>query len=376
MDLLVARYGEIGIKSNPVRSRMKSVLRQRVADRLKYEGAEINKVSEKNGRIYAYISEPERFTEAISEIPGVASVSSALEVEPKIESITGAFRKFDVGETFAIRVNTGNISLSSSELEERLGAMVLERTGAEVDLDNPDTVLEADIREDAAHIFSSRSEGPDGFPVGTGGDLAALISGGIDSPVAAQQAMNRGSDITPVYFYNRPIAAEDHLMRFKSSAGKLKRFNPSREWEAYVIDMKDINSELMNVERGRMVVHRRAMFRIAERIAEKDGLEGIVTGESMSQKSSQTAINLSVTSRAAERPVHRPLLTWNKNQITEKAREIGTLEDANIDSACRTMSPDHPATNFKPDKAVELEDELELEELEDKAFREKDVISL
>ena len=374
--IIVARYGEIGTKSSPVRSRMTSVLRQRISDRLEYEAAEIEKISEKDGRIYCYIEEPEEHIKDVAEMPGVSTASTAMVTDADSDSIDQAFSHFDTGDSFAVRVNTANNDFSSSEMEKKLGGLVEERTGSEVDLDSPETRLEADIRGEKAFVFADRHEGPDGFPVGSGGDLGALISGGIDSPVAAYRMMSRGSDIVPIYFYNRPIAAEDHLMRFRSAVEKLKRFHPSKNWEAVIVDMEEINRRLMDKGRGRMVVQRRSMFRIAEKVADIRKLEGLVTGESMSQKSSQTARNMATTSITTSVPIHRPLLGENKNRITEQARKLGTFEEATIDSACSSMAPDHAATRFNPRDARRMEEDLELEDLEEEAFSDRSIISL
>ena len=374
--IIVARYGEIGTKSSPVRSRMASVLRQRISDRLEYEGADIHKISEKDGRIYCNIDEPDEYIHDVAEMPGVSTASTALVTEAESGSINQAFSRFDTGDSFAVRVNTANNDFSSSEMEKKLGGIVEERTGSEVDLERPETRLEADIRGEKAFVFADRHEGPDGFPVGSGGDLGALISGGIDSPVAAYRMMSRGSDIVPIYFYNRPIAAEDHLVRFRSAVDKLKRFHPSKNWEAVIVDMEEINRRLMDKGRGRMVVQRRSMFRIAEKVADIRKLEGLVTGESMSQKSSQTARNMATTSITTSVPIHRPLLGESKNRITEQARRLGTFEDATIDSACSSMAPDHAATRFNPRDARRIEEDLELEDLEEEAFSDRSIISL
>ncbi len=204
--------------------------------------------------------------------------------------------KFEVGETFGIKTNrSGDHEFDSQDVNIEVGSFVEENKGAGVDLDEPETWINFDVREDRAYAFTRKISGPGGMPVGSGDIVAALISGGIDSPVAAHEIMKRGSDTVPIYFYNRPIAAEDHFLRFKSVVEKLQRFNPSRDWKAYKIDMNAVNEELMQVDRGRMVIHKRLMFAVAEKIAEENGLKALVTGESLSQKSSQTAANLKAT---------------------------------------------------------------------------------
>lgn len=372
----IVRYGEIGTKSNTVQKQMIQTLRQRIEERIEHEGLEYDKVSRRQGRIVAHTEEAEEAAQILRKVPGVKTVSPARKTEPDIEAIKKASEKFEYGETFGVNPNTGNTELSTPEIAEEIGSHVQDFTGSEVDLDEPDTWLGVDVREDEAYIFTETNQGPGGFPTATQGTYAALISGGIDSPVAAYQIMTRGADILPFYFYNKPIAAEDHLMRFKASVRKLKKFHPSKKWKAVIVDMEEVNEELMEVERGRMVLHREIMFRVAERIAEEKGLEGLVTGESLGQKSSQTSSNLELTSSSISKPVMRPLLTRDKNWISEEAREIGTFEEAEISSACRSLSPDNPATVLDRERLQNLRETLKVEELVEKALESKKQITL
>jgi thiamine biosynthesis protein ThiI len=369
MNTVLVRYGDIGTKSEPVRGNMISVLRQRVQDRLEYEDLEFRTVRQGTGRIIVETGQAKEAAELISEVPGVSSSSPAVVTDPDLTSIKQASKEFEVGETFGVAANrSGEHDFDSRDIQIELGSFVEENTGASVDLDEPETLVEVDLRRDKAYLFTERFEGPDGLPVGIGDSVAALISGGIDSPVAAYEVMTRGCDILPIYFYNKPIAAEDHLLRLISVLKKLKRFHPSKKWSFYVVDMEEVNQELMNVERGRMVLHRQIMFKVAERIAEKEGLAGLVTGEVIGQKSSQTPSNLEITTSVVDKPIFRPLVSSSKKSITRRAREICTFEEAAIDSACSTMAPDNPATSISNQDLRKLENEVEIEELVEKAF--------
>jgi len=348
---------------------MVSVLRQRIQDRLEYEELEFEKVKHQNARIIVLTEDYKAVARAVSEIPGVASCSPAVVTGPDLDSIKSASRIFEVGETFGVEANrSGQHDFDTRDICIELGSFTEEKTGSSVDLDNPDTWLEVDLREDEAYVFTRRYEGPDGLPVGSSGSLAALVSGGIDSPVAAHEIMTRGCDIMPVYFYNKPIAAEDHLLRLVSVLKKLERFHPSKKWHFYVVDMEEINQELMKIERGRMLIHRKIMFKISEMIVQKEGLSGLVTGEAIGQKSSQTPSNLELTSSAIEKPVFRPLVSSEKSSIVKRARQINTFEEASIDSACSTMAPESPATSIRPEELAKIEQSIKIEDLVKKAF--------
>ena len=371
MDYLLVRYGDIGSKSYSVRNRMAQTLRQRVEDRLRYEEIDHDKVSLKHGRVLVEDVLAEKAADKIKELPGVSSVSPAYRCKNDIEQIKKKVLELEVKGSFGVDTKrSAETEFDSMDVNREIGAYIQNKKDLEVDLDDPDSWIRIEVRENGTFIFSDKLEGPDGFPAGTSGELAALISGGIDSPVAAYEVMKRGADITPVYFYNRPLAAEDHLIRFEEAVKELKRFNPSRDWSYYLVDFKEVNEELMEaLGRGRMVIHRMLMFKVAEKIAEKEGLQGIVTGESMGQKSSQTASNLEKTSGGIEKPIYRPLLTSSKSQITGKARDIGTYELSEIDSACRTMAPDNPATSISQEDFSELLEKIDIDALADKAFK-------
>ncbi len=359
MDVLV-RYSEISKKKGKTRQRLVQALRQRIEDKLVFDDVQYQKVSERPGRIFIFNTSREA-ADSIKLLPGVKSCSPAKRLDPKIDVIRENLP--EVSGTFGVRVNTRDTDYSSEELERDFGSVIQNKTGSDVDLENPDTWVKVEISKDQAHIYTETFEGPGGLPAATQGEFIALISGGIDSPVAAYQMMKRGTDIVPIYFYNRPYSAEDHLIRFEKAVEKLREVNPSKKWKYYVVDLKEANRALGEIESGRMVLHRRLMFEAADKIRAGRGFDGVVTGESISQKSSQTPENLSASS--AELNIFRPLLTWNKDEITEKAREIGTFQYSKIDSACKSISPGSPSTNLSFEELEALKKEVGFEDLVD-----------
>lgn len=368
MNTVIVRYSEIGSKSGNVRSKMQQALRQRIHNRLEYEDFEFNKAKVVQGRIIVEDSE-KGVAETVADIPGVASASPCLKADSNLEDIKKIAEKLEIGETFGIDTNrSGEHEFNSQDVNIELGSYIEDLTGSSVDLDNPDTWVGIDVRDETTYIFTETFDGVGGLPVGVESSLAALISGGIDSPVSAFEVMRRGSSIVPIYFYNKPLAAEDHLMRFEAAVKELKKYHPSKDWYYYRIDMEEVNNKLMNdIDRGRMILHRALMFRVAEKLAEEENLKGLVTGEAMGQKSSQTPANLKVTSSEVDIPVHRPLLTQDKKDIISSSKELGTFELAKIDSACRSISPSSPATDLKKRHFEVLKDEVEFSDLVDKA---------
>lgn len=358
MDVLV-RYSELHKKKGKTRQQLVQALRQRINDKLEFEDIEFEKVSERPGRILIFNTTRQAALK-ISEISGVKSALVAEKTDSNIDSIKQELPS-NLGESFGVRVNTRDIDFSSQELEKEFGAYIDERTDSEVDLENPETWVKIEITPEYTHVSTEEFEGPGGLPAATQGHYLTLISGGIDSPVAAHQIMKRGADITPIYFYNRPYSAEDHLMRFEKCVERLREFNPSKKWNYYIVDMKEANQKLQKIGKGRMVLHRRIMFEVADRLREEKSLDGIVTGESISQKSSQTPMNMKTTS--VNISIFRPLLAYNKDEISEKARNIGTFEFSKIDSACRDISPESPSTNLSTEELEDLKEKVGFEEL-------------
>ena len=373
----MARYGEIGIKSKSVRKRMVALLEKRIRQKLDRQGVEYEFLDKIQGRIVIKTPHSADVSKRIAEVPGVVSTSPTILTGIDMESIRIASDRMEIIGDFGVRVNRSIAhEKTSGEIEKDIGERIQNRTKASVNLRDPNTWVEIDIREKYSFIFSERNRGSGGFPVGSEGALAALISGGIDSPVASYEVMTRGCDITPIYFYNRPIASEDHIARFEEVLRILTKFHPAKRWHYYIVDMEEVNTQLLEIERGRMILHRMVMFRIAEEIAVKNGLNGIVTGEAIGQKSSQTPENIAVTSSEVRLPILRPLLTRRKEDIVEAAKKIGTFELANMKSACSAFAPSNPATAMKMGEIELLKERVNFEELVETAKKNIEKVTL
>jgi thiamine biosynthesis protein ThiI len=184
----------------------------------------------------------------------------------------------------------------------------------------------------------------------------ALVSGGIDSPVAAWEAMKRGSPVVPLYVDLGDYGGADNRARAVSTVGELAAYAPDRDFRLRVAPAGDVVTAIAEaVEVGRMLVLRRFMFRVAAAVAREEGAVGVVTGEAIGQKSSQTGANLAATSAAVDLPVHRPLLTRDKTDVTEQADRIGTFADSTIPAGCDRIAPEFPETRADPEEVASLE---------------------
>lgn len=303
-------------------------------------------------------------TKTVTSTFGVVSASPAVSIPSDREAIleavaTTANATYTEG-TFAIRARRSDKSLpfTSTDLEHAAGSAVFDAVDAiepAVDLDDPDITISIEARHERSFVFVSTIDGPAGLPVGVQSPMVALISGGIDSPVAAYRAMRRGSPIVPVYIDLGPYAGPDHRARALESIATLYSYAGTATHPTYVVDAGEIATTLeAEVSRGRMLVLRRFMFAVADRLADELDATGIVTGEALGQKSSQTARNLHATGAPIDRPIHRPLLDLDKAEITEMAKAIGTYRSATIDAGCASLVPDSVITDADPSDVDDL----------------------
>ena len=363
-NTVLVRYGEIGVKSSSVRQRMEERLRRNVESLVAQKGVEAT-VRREWSRILVETDADnvEAATEAATRSFGVSSVSPCAVTDARMESIVEtvaevARRAYD-GGTFAVRARRAGDEdahpFTSVDVERKAGAAVGDALNASVDLDNPDNTFGVECRLDDAYVYAEERDGPGGLPYGTQGRVAALVSGGIDSPVAAWRMMRRGCPVELVYVDAGGYGGADHVARAYETAEALARYVPD-ELRLWHVDGGAVVDKLAeDVGDTRMLSYRRFMLRVAERVVDRVDAVGVVTGEAVGQKSSQTARNLRATDAACEVPVHRPLLTFDKPEIVEEAREIGTYEASKVDAGCHAVAPEHPETHASLDKVRDAE---------------------
>jgi thiamine biosynthesis protein ThiI len=379
-DTVLVRHGEITTKSRQVQHRMEGRLRDNVAAILADRGLD-DPVERRHTRLFVR-TRPDRIeavTDAATDAFGVVSASPTASTEPTLGAICRTLAEtasegYEAG-TFAVRARrAGNVDhpFTSVDIEREGGAAVweaAEERGMEpaVDLDDPDLTLFVECRREEAFVFVEKREGPGGLPVGTQEPLVALVSGGFDSPVAAWEAMRRGCPIYPLYVDLEEYGGPDHRARAERAVARLGRYAPNFDLGLTVAPGGDAVARLVEeMDTGRMLGLRRFMYRVAQRVATEAGAVGIVSGEAIGQKSSQTAANLRVTGAVTDLPIHRPLLTADKTDIIQCAREIGTHEEATIPVGCNRVAPANPATRGSFDTIEDAEPD-DIERLADDA---------
>ena len=378
-DTVLVRHGDLNTKSNTVKRYMEGLLVENL-EALLADRSVPGEVERRWNRPLIHTTEDavEAATEAATDAFGVVSASPCLTVSTEKERILEALaesarERYD-GGTFAVDARRADKDLpyDSEELARDGGTAIWEAVEDEfepaVDLDDPDLTFGVEVREDVAFVYLETVSGPGGLPLGAQEPLIAMVSGGIDSPVAAYEVMKRGSPIVPVYVDLGAYGGIDHEARAMETVRTLSRYAPNYDMQVYrVPGGETVDLLVREMEQGRMLSLRRFFYRAAETLADRVDANGIVTGEAMGQKSSQTVRNLGVTSRAADLPIHRPLLTRDKQDIVAQAREIGTFTDSTIDAGCNRVAPDRAETNARLEPLLEAEPDDLLERAEDAA---------
>ena len=364
---VVVHYAELALKGRN-RPRFEARLSGNLQRALQRLGPA--RIRQLYGRLLVELPEGTSFDavrERVSRVFGVAYFSRATVAEPTPAAIEAAVLALIDGarfRSFGIRARRADKShpFTSADLARQLGARIRERTGARVDLSNPERWIEVHVLSREAIVLHERSPGPGGLPVGSAGRVVALLSGGIDSPVAVALALKRGCQVVFAHFHSSPYTSAASQEKVRDLAGALAAYGgPSQLW---MIPFAELQQTLVREcpAEPRIVLYRRFMLRIAERIAERTGGRGLVTGESLGQVSSQTLGNLDTINRAATLPVLRPLIGMDKSEIIERARALGTypISIEPDEDCCSYLMPRRPATWTRPETLEAIERSLDV----------------
>jgi len=351
MNRVVVHYHEIALKRGN-RPAFVHRLVDNVGRALRRTG--VKRVRPVPGRIVVTLTPHADWPEIsrrLQRVFGIANYSLSWRAERDIDAITATVLQAIDGRrfaTFAVRARRADKSfhLPSPEINRIVGSAVEARSHAAVDLDAPELTITIEVVPHEAFVALERLPGPGGLPVGSSGTVLALLSGGIDSPVAAWRMMRRGCDVAFIHFHGAPY--QDRTSRDKVT-DLVQLLTPYQfRSRLHVVAFGEIQRQIVTqVPRPyRVVLYRRMMLRIAEAVATTIGASALVTGESLGQVASQTLSNLTVTEEATVLSVLRPLIGMDKAEISAQAQRIGTF-DISIQpdqDCCQLFVPRHPAT--------------------------------
>jgi len=368
--VLVVHYHEISLKrgNRPLFLRH---LRRNVERALADTGpAAIEQLS---GRVLVDLEDhpaPEAARDRAARVFGVASVTLAYRTPSTLDAMKALLDRLLEGRSFAsFRITARRAfktyPMSSVDLNRALGAFVMARVPTRVDLEHADQVIHVEVLPAETYISLDRVEGPGGLPVGSSGTVAALLSGGIDSPVAAWRMMKRGCRVLFVHFHSVPYLPATSQAKARALVETLTHWQYASR--LHLVPFGEIQREVvLSVSPPlRVVVYRRLMLRIAQELARRAGALALATGESLGQVASQTLENIACIDEASTLPVLRPLIGMDKLEITTTAQRIGTFETSiEPDADCCTLfTPRHPATRTTLDEIRAVEAGLDLERL-------------
>jgi thiamine biosynthesis protein ThiI len=313
---------------------------------------------------------PDAVRDRVMRVFGVASATVAYRAPSTLPAMKGVLGRLLEGRSFpSFRITARRAfktyPMTSVELNRALGAFVLERVAARVDLEHAAQDIRVEVLPAETFISLDRVQGPGGLPVGASGTVTALLSGGIDSPVAAWRMMKRGCRVVFVHFHSVPYLPATSQAKARALVERLT------EWQyasrLHLVPFGEIQREVvLSVPPPlRVVVYRRLMLRIAEALARRSGALALATGESLGQVASQTLDNIARIDEAATLPVLRPLIGMDKLEITAQAQRLGTF-DISIEpdaDCCTLFTPKHPSTRASAEEIAAAEATLDLDRL-------------
>ncbi|MEM0005453.1 MAG: tRNA uracil 4-sulfurtransferase ThiI [Ignisphaera sp.] len=384
--LVLVRYGEISLKSRKSRARMEQRLVYNIRDALQRHGI-YARVRTSGGRIWICCFDSEedalKISDILSYVMGIVSSSPAYGIsfsnlDELAEKSLQFFKERAMGKVFAVRARrVGVHNFTSKDVEKSIGALLLKAGATGVDLENPQYEAHIEIRGWNAYLYDKIIKGFGGLPIGVEGRVLALFSGGIDSPVATWFTMKRGCEAYMVFFN---IGSEKHV----ESVVEVARILASR-WaygykpRLYVVDVKPFVVKILqqSPEEYIVIVLRRLMGRLAERLAYRISAHALVTGESLGQVASQTLANIHAIEEAISMPILRPLIGLDKEEITALARKIGTYEySIKVEELC-PLGARRTTTRASLDKVRVIEEKIGIGEQElDKAVESAKEIEL
>lgn len=371
--IILVHYHEIGLKGHNRASFEMRLLKNLEALLSSFPLVTIHRIS---GRLCVFLKEGASHdtavacADAIVGVPGVARVSCGFKCERDLDQMAaaarlameeaGAFASFKV----SARRNHTDFPVNSMEMNRIVGAKLCEAfPQVAVRMNNPDLTVGVEVVQNASYVYARSVPGIGGLPVGTSGKVACLLSSGIDSPVALWRMARRGALCIGVHFSGRPQTADtseylvDDIARVLEKTGCIAR--------VYVVPFGDVQREISLAAPPslRVILYRRLMFKVAERLAGVEGAGALVTGESLGQVASQTLDNIRATDAAVSLPVFRPLIGSDKLEIIAQAQQLGTFDISSQDApdCCTLFMPRNPETHAKIDAVEQAEAKLPID---------------
>ena len=384
-ELVSVHYAEVGLKG-----KNRVFFEKRLVNNIKLalRGTGYAEVERLHDRILVHLGQNADITEVkkrLQQVMGIAYFEFACRTERDIDAIKeAALQQIQNGSYESLKVETRrtdkSFPLTSPQVSAEVGGYLIKETNTRADMHNPDLICWVKITHNAAYISTEKIPGIGGLPVGVSGKVLVMLSGGIDSPVAAWQMIKRGAKAVFIHFYSYPYTDKASLEKVIELAQILAVSNYRST--LYLVPFAELQQMIVAATPApfRVLLYRRMMTRIAQRVATLEKAEALVTGESLAQVASQTLTNLRTIEAIADIPILRPLIGEDKAEIIEKAQQIGTFNVSTRphQDCCSLFVPKHPATRASLTDLAEAESGLDIDTLVEDALNnlEKRVVEL
>lgn len=370
MNRVVIRYHEVALKGNN-----RTVFVRKLSDNIArmLEGTGVQRIHRAPGRIILSLSRRAEWPEIRSRLErvfGIANFLLSRHTAFSLDAMSSAILDAVDGlgfSSFAVRTRRSDktFPVQSPEISRIIGQAVQERTGSRVDLKNPQQEIHIEILPREMLFSLEKVDGPGGLPIGSSGTVLALISGGIDSPVAVHRMLKRGCRVDFVHFHSVPFQSRASQEKVQELVEELSAWQPDANLHMVPFGRVQRQIVLQAKPLLRVILYRRMMMRIAQAIAKRTGAIALVTGDSLGQVASQTIPNLAVVEEASDLPVLRPLIAMDKQEITLQAERIGTypISIQPDEDCCQLFVPRHPATRTNLPQVRETESPIDVDGL-------------
>lgn len=379
-DQIMVRFGELSTKGKNKKDFINTLARNIRNALSDYSSLEY---IVKLDHIYIVLNDndPDEIIGILQGISGIHALSLVLKTDDEIDNVKKVcleLIKQEEGKTFKVHAKRANkkYPIISNQINREIASVILKNTSLKVDVHNPDILLSLEMRDDGCYIFTKTFKGAGGYPLGVGGKIMHMLSGGIDSPVAAYLLMKRGLKIECIHFASPPYTNIGVIEKLKDLLGKLNTYQESIRLN--VIPFTKIQEKIYEVsdESYAITIMRRMMFRLASELAKRRHCPAVSSGESVGQVASQTIDSMNVINEVTNTPILRPLVTYDKLDIIELARKIDTYEISirPFEDCCTIFAPKNPKTKPSLEKAIEYENKFDYKTMIEEALNNIEVI--
>lgn len=383
-QIILVKYGEISLKGKN-RSQFEDLLIRNISHALK--GMDYHRISKAYGRIYIECGTSwEAIVEALKGVFGIVAMSLAVKTELDMEAIKqAALRLMEerAHTTFKVQARrpNKNFPLSSMEVNQEIGGFLLRNfPGLSVDVHQPETELNIEIRNEGAYLYHTTIPGLGGMPAGCAGKGLLLLSGGIDSPVAGYLSLKRGVTVEGLHFHSYPFTSERSRQKVIDLTRILAGYTGQGRMRLWIAHFTEIQKVLQKSKYPdlNITLMRRMMLRIATKLAHRERALALITGDSLGQVASQTMESLNVINAVTTLPVLRPLIGFDKQEIIDIARKIGTYDTSILpyEDCCTVFVPKNPATKPHLEQVLAAEAQYDIDTLVEEALAKTECLTV